>query len=146
MKLADIQTMWQTDAKIDLTKLAHAAASVPMLHAKYVSLMATARLSVRKAESELLSFKKLKERYYRGELSKEELEEYGWEQYLFNKPLKAELESIILADDEYIRKLEKVEYLRTILLVLESILKSINNRTWDIKSTIEYTKFEAGSY
>jgi hypothetical protein len=144
MKLHDILTMWENDAKIATNNLGREAAEVPMLHAKYITLMADARLSLRKAETGLLSFRRLKERYYRGELSKEELDSYGWEQYLYNKPLKSQIDEFLAADEEYVKHEEKVEYLRTRLTILESIIKSISNRTWDIKNAIEYTKWESG--
>ena len=68
----------------------------------------------------------------------------GWEQYLNNRPLKNEMDDIINSDEDMILKVDKLEYLRAISFQLESILKSINSRTWDIKSAIEWEKFTHG--
>ena len=86
----------------------------------------------------------MKYRYYRGELSKEELTELGWEQYLNNKPLKNEMDEFMASDDDIIQHMDKLEYIKTLLFQLEQILKSINSRTWDVKSAIEWYKFTNG--
>lgn len=144
MKLQEIQEMWTGDCKIDHTNLGRSAARVPELHAKYLNMLSSVRLQYRKAEADYLRLRKLKMRYYRGELSKEELQELGWEQFLNNRPLKNEMEDIVTTDDDIIQIMDKVEYIKTIMYQLEQILKSINSRTWDIKSAIEWEKFTNG--
>lgn len=101
-------------------------------------------MQLRKAETDYLRLRKLKQAYFRGELSQQELEQLGWEQYLNNRPLKNEMDDIINSDDDIIRILDKVEYIKTILYQLEQIIRSINSRTWDIKSSIEWFKFTNG--
>jgi hypothetical protein len=144
MKLQELQDMWTEDCKIDMSNLGRAAATVPELHAKYLGILSTVRLQYRKAEAEYLKIRKLKIQYYRGELSKDELQVLGWDQYLHNKPLKNEMEDVLQSDEDIIRYMDKIEYLKTILLHLEQIIKSINSRTWDIKSSIEWYKFTNG--
>lgn len=144
MKLNELQEMWASDCQIDQTNLGRSAARVPELHAKYLNFLSSVRLQYRKAEAEYLRLRKLKSRYYRGELSKEELHELGWEQYLNNRPLKNEMDEVMSTDEDMIRAVDKVEYLKTIMFQLEQILKSINSRTWDIKSSIEWYKFTNG--
>lgn len=144
MKLNEIQNMWAEDAKVDQTNLGRAAARVPELHAKYLNMLTSVRLQYRKAEADYLRLRKLKFRYYRGEMSKEELIELGWEQYLNNRPLKNEMEEVMTTDDDIIQSMDKLEYIKTVLYQLEQILKSINSRTWDIKSSIEWYKFTNG--
>jgi hypothetical protein len=144
MKLQEIQDMWSEDCKIDQTNLGRSAARVPELHAKYLNMMSSVRLQYRKTETEYLRIRKLKGRYYRGELSKEELIELGWEQYLNSRPLKNEMDDVMNSDDDMIRLIDKMEYLKTVMYQLEQIIKSINSRTWDIKSAIEWYKFTNG--
>jgi hypothetical protein len=146
MKLKELQTMWAEDAKIDQTNLGRAAARVPELHAKYINLLSNYRLQFRKAETELLQFRQLKTRYFQGELSKEELQAHGWTPYLFRRPLKNELEDLLNGSEDVVERADRVEYLRTIMMFLESVLKSINSRTWDIKSAIEWVKFTNGEF
>jgi len=144
MKLNEIQTMWAEDCKVDQTNLGRSAARVPELHAKYLNMLSSVRLQFRKAEADYLRLRKLKYRYYRGELTKEELSELGWEQYLNNRPLKNEMDEVMTTDDDIIQSMDKLEYIKTVLFQLEQILKSINCRTWDVKSAIEWYKFTNG--
>jgi len=144
MKLDELQKMWEEDCRVDQTNLGRAAATVPELHAKYINILSTVKLQLRKAETDYLRLRKLKQAYFRGELSQQELEQLGWEQYLNNRPLKNEMDDIINSDDDIIRILDKVEYIKTILYQLEQIIRSINSRTWDIKSSIEWFKFTNG--
>jgi hypothetical protein len=144
MKLQEIQAMWAEDCKVDQTNLGRAAARVPELHAKYLNMLTSVRLQFRKAEADYLRLRKLKFKYYRGELTKEELAELGWDQYLNNRPLKNEMDEVMTTDDDIIQITDKVEYIKTVLYQLEQILKSINSRTWDVKSAIEWYKFTNG--
>lgn len=144
MKLNEIQALWAEDCKVDQTNLGRAAARVPELHAKYLNMLSSVRLQYRKAEADHLRLRKLKYRYYRGELSKQELDELGWEQFLSNRPLKNEMEDVMNMDDDIIHAMDKMEYIKTVLYQLEQILKSINSRTWDVKSAIEWYKFTNG--
>ena len=144
MKLNDLQDMWIEDCKIDQTNLGRAAARVPELHAKYLKLLTTVRLQFRKADTDYLRLRKLKNRYYRGEMTREELTEQGWEQYLNNRPLRNEMDDFIQTDEDMIIMVDKTEYLKTVIYHLEQIIKSINSRTWDIKSSIDWAKFTNG--
>ena len=144
MKLNELQDMWAEDCKIDQTNLGRSAARVPELHAKYLNMLTSVRLQFRKTETEYLRMRKLKTRYFRGELTREELTELGWEQYLNNRPLKNEIDDVLQTDDDIIRSIDRLEYYKTLMFQLEQILKSINSRTWDIKSSIEWYKFTNG--
>ena len=144
MKLTEIQEAWAKDCRIDETNLGHASAQVPMLHSKYLNLLTNSRLQLRKAESDLARLRRTKYRYYRGELSKDELAELGWDQWQGVKPIKNEMDEFLATDDDLIAQTDRVEYFKTVYQQLESILKSISSRTWDIKSSIEWYKFSNG--
>lgn len=144
MKLSDIQQEWERDAGIDETILGKEAIRVPTLHSKYLNYLSKVKLLLRKAESDYLNTRRLKYRYYRGEMSRQELEENGWEQYQGNKPLKNEMDEFLTCDKELIEFQDKVEYYKTVIYTLEQIIRSINSRSWDIKSAIEWNKFTNG--
>ena len=136
--------MWAQDCKIDETNLGKEAARNPTLHAKYLNFLTSTKLNLRKAESEYFNCRRKKYRYYRGEMSRQELEEEGWDQWQGTKPLKNEIDEFLQGDADLISLTDKVEYFKTVLYQLEQILRSINSRTWDIKSSIEWTKFTNG--
>ena len=144
MKLTELQEEWKKDSVIDETNLGRAAAKTPQLHAKYLNLLTSAKLQQRKAESDYLKLRRVKYRYFRGELNRDELQTLGWDQYQGVKPIKNEMDEFLQTDEDLITAQDKLEYLRTVLLQLESILKSLHSRTWDIKNSIEWTKFTNG--
>lgn len=144
MKLTDLQEEWQKDSRINETNLGSEAARVPTLHAKYLTYLSKVKLQLRKAESDYLNTRRKKYKYFRGEMSIQELDDEGWDQYQGNKPLKNEMEEFLTCDENLIELQDKVEYFKTVLYTLEQIIRSINSRTWDIKSSIEWTKFTNG--
>lgn len=144
MKLVDIQEEWTKDCRIDETNLGGESAKIPKLHSKYLNLLVNTKLTVRKCESEYLRMRRLKYRYYRGEMSQAELEENSWAQWQGVKPLKNEMDEFISTDTDLIYLQDKLEYHKTVLTMLENIMKSISSRTWDVKNSIEWTKFTNG--
>lgn len=144
MKLTDLQEEWAKDSRINETNLGSEAARVPTLHAKYITYISKVKLQLRKAESDYLNTRRKKYKYYRGEMSIQELDDEGWDQFQGNKPLKNEMDELLACDEHLIELQDKVEYFKTVLYTLEQIIRSINSRTWDIKSSIEWTKFTNG--
>ena len=146
MKLSEIQEMWQKDARLEETKIGNESLNIPNLHAKYISLLSSMKLNLRKAESDYYRMRKKKYRYYRGEMSREELAEEEWVQYLGNKPLKAEMDEFLQTDEDLLLLQDKSEYYKTVIYTLEQIMRSLNSRTWDIKNYVEFMKYSQGGY
>ena len=144
MKLTEIQESWATDSRIDETNLGSESAKIPKLHSKYLNLLVNAKLNTRRVESEYLRMRRLKWRYYRGEMTQLELDELNWSQWQGVKPLKNEMDEFLQCDPLLIEWQDKIEYHKTIIYTLEQIIRSINSRTWDIKSGIEWSKFTNG--
>lgn len=136
--------MWIKDSAIDETDLGRASAHTPKLHAKYLQLLTNQRLNTRKAESDYLRMRRIKWRYYRGEMTQEELDQLSWPQWQGVKPLKNEMDEFLNTDSDLIQLQDRLEYHRAVFAQLEGILKSIHSRTWDIKNSIEWTKFTNG--
>ena len=146
MKLGEIQTEWKNDSKINQLELGDEAVRTATLHAKYLTVLSNVKLQLRKAESDYNNMRRLKYRYYRGELTQSELEKLNLEQYMGNKPLKNEMEEFLSCDEDLNMLTDKIEYYKTVVYTLEQILRSINSRTWDIKSAIEWNKFTNGAF
>ena len=60
------------------------------------------------------------------------------------KVLKNDLAMYINSDDEVIELGAKIEYLKTVIKYIEGVIKSIDNRGWDVSHAIAWKKFEAG--
>jgi len=146
MKLSEIQEQWKKDSIIDELELGREAVKTATLHAKYLTFLSNIKLQMRKAESNFYSMRRVKYRYYRGELTREELEKLNLDQYLGNKPLKNEMEEFLICDEDLNLLTDKIEYYKTVSFTLEQILRSLNSRTWDVKSAIEWNKFTNGAF
>lgn len=144
MNIEQIQDMWETDAEIDDNYLGEHATKTPKLHAKYVKLLVGVKLKHTKLSSDYNMLRKAKFRYYRGELSREELTDLGWSQWQGVKPLKNEMDEFLQGDTELNTLRVKIDYLETMIYLLESILTQIKARDWQLKSAIEWKKFLAG--
>lgn len=145
MTLDEILEMWEKDCVIDEMHLGEASTHTAKLHAKYLRLLINVKLKKTKLDIEYNSLRKIKIRYYRGELTKSELEEYGWEQYLYNKPLKNEMDEFLKGDDDLNKIVNRSEYAETIIFAIESIMGQIKQRDWQIKNSITWKQFLAGN-
>jgi hypothetical protein len=144
MNIEEIQQMWETDCQIDDNHLGEQATLTPKLHSKYIKELIQYKLKLTKTKSEYNMLRKTKFRYYRGEMSRDELKEFGWEQWQYNKPLKAEMDEFLSGDSDLSKIEARIEYLETGIYLLESILNQLKSRDWEIKSHIEWKKFLAG--
>jgi hypothetical protein len=142
--LKELQDMWQEDCKVDELNLGQESTRIPELHSKYLNHLSTLRLQCRRSQSELFKMRRLKWKYYRGELDQKELNERGWDQYLGNAPLNNQMNEFLDTDEDVIKLTDKLEYLNTCLTLCESVMKSISSRSFDIKNAIEWTKFTNG--
>lgn len=139
-----IDREWEADSVVDTTRLGDESSRNPVIHAKYISYLTSTKIRHRKAISSLLMLKADKMRYYKGEMTKQELDDRGWPQYQGIKPLKSEMDGILQVDRDMITQEDRVAYLAAMVAQLESILKAINSRTWDIRNSIEWVKIQNG--
>lgn len=142
--LDQLQSMWKTDCVFDEDNLDKEALRSASLHAKYLDHYVENKLKMAKLNADMANLRRLKGRYYRGEMTKDELKELGWEQWLYNKPLKSEMDEVLDGDVDICNLKVKVEYIASIMYYLESILYQIKGRDWQIKNSIEYKKFIVG--
>jgi hypothetical protein len=144
MNIEQIQDMWEADAEIDDNYLGENSTATPKLHAKYIKLLVQAKLKLTKVQSDYNLMRKAKFRYYRGEMSREELTDLDWAQWQGVKPLKNEMDEFLTGDGDLNTLRVKIDYLETMIYLLESILGQIKARDWQIKSGIEWKRFLAG--
>lgn len=144
MKIEEIQEMWDIDCEIDNNHLGEQATESPKLHAKYIKELINYKLKLVKLSADYNVIRKSKFRYFRGEMSRDELKDKGWEQWQGIKPLKNEMEEFLGGDEDLAAIKTRIEYLETGIYLLESILGQIKSRDWEIKSHIEWKRFLAG--
>jgi len=144
MTLEELQTLWDTDCEIDDNYLGENSTATPKLHAKYVRHLVNVKLKHTKLSSDYNILRKNKFRYYRGELSRDELTDLGWPQWQGVKPLKNEMDEFLTGDNDLNTMKVKIEYLETMIYFLESVLQQIKARDWQIKTAVEWKRFLAG--
>ena len=144
MNLEEIKTSWEKDAKINENNIALESIKCSSLHAKYIGEIASHKSREIKLKSEYSKVKKIKVKYFNGEMSKEELEEYQLEQYQGKRMLKTQMDEFLAGDEDLLLILNKLDYTKTCIYVLEGIIKSIYGRSYDVRNFVESRKFELG--
>lgn len=141
-----ILDMWSSDCVIGQTSLDESSRQTPLLHAKYLELLSTAKLRLKKAEQEQKVLLKDKWLYYNGKMDQSEIEEKGWKPDPFDglKILKGEMDYYYDSDPEIQHSVEKIEYIKTIIDTLNEILNNVNWRHQTISNMIKWRIFESG--
>jgi acetone carboxylase gamma subunit len=77
-------------------------------------------------------------------MSQEELERRGWEQYL-GRLLKNEIAKYIESDDDVLKLKQQLVVLQEKVNYLDSVIRMINNRGFQIKNALDWLKFTNGN-
>jgi hypothetical protein len=139
--LDNIQKMWEEDSKIDPDNLHTESLNIPILHAKYFDLYNTIFLLRKKAEQQKRNIRHDRFEYYTGKADPEVYVENPFPKKIRDKDT---LQKYLDADEKLSNVCLKIDYYETMLNYIESILKMIQNRTYQIKNAIEVMKFQAG--
>jgi hypothetical protein len=145
LHLDELKNNWAIDSIIDSNRLDEASIRTANLHQKYLDVLTDYKLKIFKTDKEYLSMKGIRSRYYLGQLTKEELNQHNWQQYQYKTPLKSELERLLETDDILLNILDRQSYLKICFEYCEEILKALRDRNWQIKTAVEWKKFEAGA-
>jgi hypothetical protein len=144
--LKSIHEMWAKDCIIDSNELDKSSREQPLLHAKYLELLSTYKLQLKRAEFQQKTLLKQKWLYYNGKMDHETLQELGWEVDPFNglKILKGELDYYYDSDPEIQKSEEKIQYYKTVIDTLTDIINNLNWRHQTISNIIKWKQFESG--
>ena len=143
MTLEEIQAQWSKDAPVDITDLASEASRIPQMHSKYFKIFSVERLLLGKLEQESKQLWKDLWEYYQGNFDYEELKDRGWDQ-INQRILKSDLNIYIDSNQNWIDNNLKVAYQKEKVDFLEAIIKSLNNRGFNINAAIQWEKFKVG--
>ena len=141
INLDKIQSMWQEDCKIDIDNMHEESIKVPQLHSKYHEILNNLILLRTKAQKIQKSVRHERYEYYSGKADPEVYEKEPFPKKVRDKDA---LVRYMDADDRVSDANLKVEYYDVMINYTESILKQISNRTYQIKNSIEWHKFQAG--
>jgi Recombination, repair and ssDNA binding protein UvsY len=143
MNFDKLREMAEQDLAIDNSELGNESTRIPQLHQKYLNYFYDARLSLRKYESDYNTLRRDKVMWLSGKMSEEELSERGWEPCQL-RILRTDMDMHMSADPDISSLEAKIALQQEKVSYLESILKMITNRHWQIRNAIEWRKFVSG--
>jgi hypothetical protein len=140
MTLDELKLQVQRDLKIDNEHLDTESLKNQEIKANYLDYKSRYELLLYKAKGDYKRMYRDKWEYYGG---KADAKIYATKPFDL-KVLKTDLAVYISADEDIMNAENKIGYLETVVDYIKGVIKSVDNRGWDIKNAIEWRKFEAG--
>ena len=140
MNLEELKLQVQNDLRVNDEHLDTESLKNQEIKAKYLEHKSRFELLLFKAKGDYKRLYREKWEYYGG---KADAKIYATKPFDL-KVLKTDLGVYISADEEIIDAENKIRYLETVVDHIKGVIKSVDNRGWDIKNAIEWKKFEAG--
>jgi hypothetical protein len=131
------------DIEFDETELDKESLRIPQLHNKYLVFLTDEKIMLEKYQQELRVLVRKKWLYYTGKMSEEELTENDWEPFGLNI-LKSDVDKFLESDTLILRSRAIVRMQEEKINYLDSVVKSINGRQWNIRAAIDWMKFTHG--
>ena len=143
MRFEELFSEWEKDSVIDKTELADEAIKIPKLHHKYYSLLSKERASLKRLELDMKHLKLDKYEFYT--MGPNEDTPKDWKLPPRGMILKTDIPMYIEGDKEIIDLSLKIGLQQEKVDLLESIIKSLTNRGFQIKAAIDWYKFTMGA-
>ena len=140
MTLDELKLQVQRDLKVDNEHLDTESLKNQEIKANYLDHKSRYELLLYRAKGDYKRLYREKWDYYGG---KADAKIYASKPFDL-KVLKTDLSVYITSDEEIINAENKIGYLETVVDYIKGVIKSVDNRGWDIKNAIEWKKFEAG--
>ena len=140
MNLDELKHGVYADLKINNEHLDTESLKNQEIKAKYLDIKSKYELLLFKAKGDYKRIYRDKWEYYGG---KSDAKIYISKPFDI-KVLKTDLSVYITSDQDVIDAENKIGYLETVVDYIKGVIKSVDNRGWDIKNAIEWKKFEAG--
>ena len=144
MQIQEILEEWKEDAIIDDSKVQDEIYKVSSLHSKYLNYFLYFKQQLSMAESKRAKTGFTIKKYYRGELTREELDKAGLKQYQGLKMSNTEIQSQFELDPTMVDLKKIIDDNKIAVQCIEYIMNSIKSRDFTLKNAVEYQKFLAG--
>lgn len=125
---------WKQDCPIDDTTLDKESVKIPTLHGKYLELHSREKIFLNYLEVEYKKRYRERWEYYSGKAEKP----------FQLKLLKTDLHIYLDSDDKLCELKEKVDTQKQKVSYVESVIKSLETRSFHITNAINWRKFTAG--
>ena len=144
MKLESIFENWEQDSKIDKMELGDESLRISTLHHKYHKFYTNERLMLRQLEADLKTLKLEKFEFYTQGPTKE-TQERGWQLPPIGKVIRSDAQQYVDADKDIVNLSLRIGIQHEKIELLESILKTLHNRGFQIKTALDWIKFTNGA-
>jgi hypothetical protein len=134
MTFDELRDIAEKDMKLEKDNLDIESLRIPELQHKYLNYFANYNVLAKQAESDYKILYRNKWEFYTGK------SEIPFPLTILKQDIPIYLDS----DEELLKLKNKWEFYKTILAYLEGILKSLNNRGFQIKNAIDWKKFSEG--
>jgi hypothetical protein len=141
ISLDELQILWKEDSQISIDDLHTESVKIPLLHSKYYDYYNKTSLLRKKSEINYKVKKLERYNYYSGKADPEVYKEHPFPYKIRDKE---SLQRYMDADEDLINFQLKIDYYDTILSFLEEIIKQLSNRTYQIKNSIDFLRFQSG--
>ena len=135
---------WDKDSELDKTRLDDESLKIPKLHHKYYRLFVVEKSKLRQLEGEMKKLKLEKNEFY-SQGHNDETRAKGWRLPAKGIIIKNDVPIYVEADTDVIDLSLKIGVQQEKIEFLESIIKTLNNRGYNIKTAVQFIKFVNGS-
>ena len=140
MTLDELKVQVANDLKVNDERLDTESLKNQELYDKYLEIKSNFELLMYKAKGDYKILYRDKWEYYGGKADAKIYETKPFDL----KVLKTDLQMYINSDEEILAVQGKIAYYESIIKYIDGVIKSIDNRGWDIRNATEWKKFEAG--
>jgi len=135
---------WKKDAAMDRLEPSEELRKIGSLHSKYLTILSAHRRAFQDGERKYAKLRRIKYEYYSGRLDNDTLKKYGWSPFPFT--LKADMVTYLDADSDILNAKQVLGVHAEIVELSQSIIKELNNRTWQLKEVCGWEKFIGGAH
>lgn len=143
-KLDEFLSEWEKDSEMDETEPGRELLRIPKLHAKWHRALSMYTLLSVQTNIEISERKKFLFEYYLGKLTKEDLKKLDIEPWN-HTTVRADLPVYMDSDKTLNALILKKSGYDAIISLVNNILKELGQRTWQLKSYIDYEKMLNGN-
>lgn len=140
MDSQDIIKMWEEDSPINIDDIARQSVDIPRLHAKYLKILSSERIILKKLIAKQKILAMTLQDYYEGRLDGRDIKREPFQYHI----TKGQAEKRVEADKEMIGLNLLIGQVEENILLLKDIITNINQRNWIFRNYIDYQKFLNG--
>lgn len=140
--LEQIQALWDQDSQLELDRLTEHSLQISQLHNRYYKILISERIRLKILESAYNELKLEKHEMFIKGPTKEHVDK-GWD-IPHTRVLKADVDMYLQADKQITEMTNRIMIQNEKVKFLESIITTLNRRSFDIKNAIDFERWKSG--